>query len=298
MPKDPTIEISKVPYHKMELNSSVYLFGGQAGPIFAVVSLFGIKSNPAAYTEMARVNSYVDAVKDIFPAKVRGKDAIAKFTLVGNKTLNGHAGREYKLTIGDLSGTAQVFATKKRFYAIIFLDTKKDDSLRDRFLSSFTLPEKIKEPAVTVAVQNPPRTTAAETAPANSTKAATTTTPEAEAAAAADATPDAKTGDASTPAGQSGQRKPISGGVLNGKALALPKPDYPAEARNAGASGTVVVQVTIDEQGNVIAAHAVSGHPLLQAVSVNAARQAKFAPTSLMGEAVKVTGVITYNFAQ
>ena len=70
------------------------------------------------------------------------------------------------------------------------------------------------------------------------------------------------------------------------------------DARNAHASGAVVVQVTVDEQGNVIAAHAVSGHPLLQQVSVNAALLAKFSPTSLMGEPVKVTGVITYNFAQ
>jgi hypothetical protein len=40
----------------------------------------------------------------------------------------------------------------------------------------------------------------------------------------------------------------------------------------------------------------VSGHPLLQAASVNAAMQARFAPTFLMGEAVKVTGVLVYTF--
>ena len=88
----------------------------------------------------------------------------------------------------------------------------------------------------------------------------------------------------------------IVGGVLNGKALELPKPAYPPIARAAHASGTVVVQVTIDEEGHVIAAHAVSGHPLLQAASVAAAREAKFAPTRLAGEPVKVTGVIQYNF--
>src|SRR6266850_2513277 len=69
-------------------------------------------------------------------------------------------------------------------------------------------------------------------------------------------------------------RAPISGGVLNGKAISLPKPAYPPIARQAHASGTVVVQVTIDENGNVISAHAVSGHPLLQAVAVEAARGA------------------------
>jgi len=91
-------------------------------------------------------------------------------------------------------------------------------------------------------------------------------------------------------------RAPISGGVLNGKAISLPKPPYPQIARAAHASGTVVVQVLIDENGSVVSAHAVSGHPLLQAVAVQAARQARFSPTKLSGQPVKVTGVIQYNF--
>lgn len=91
-------------------------------------------------------------------------------------------------------------------------------------------------------------------------------------------------------------RAPISGGVLNGKAISLPKPAYPPIAKQAHASGTVVVQVTIDENGSVISARAVSGHPLLQAVAVAAARGARFSPTKLSGQPVKVTGVITYNF--
>jgi protein TonB len=91
-------------------------------------------------------------------------------------------------------------------------------------------------------------------------------------------------------------RAPISGGVLNGKAISLPKPSYPPIARQAHASGQVVVQVTIDENGNVISARAVSGHPLLQAAAVAAAHGARFSPTKLSGQPVKVTGVITYNF--
>jgi protein TonB len=91
-------------------------------------------------------------------------------------------------------------------------------------------------------------------------------------------------------------RAPISGGVLNGKAISLPKPAYPPIARQAHASGTVVVQVTIDENGSVVSAVAVSGHPLLRAVAAAAARGARFSPTKLSGQPVKVTGVITYNF--
>ena len=62
------------------------------------------------------------------------------------------------------------------------------------------------------------------------------------------------------------------------------------------AAGTVVVQVLIDESGNVIQATAVSGHPLLRAAAVEAARAATFAPTRLEGKPVRVAGVVTYNF--
>ena len=90
--------------------------------------------------------------------------------------------------------------------------------------------------------------------------------------------------------------KSISGGVLNAKAVSLPAPEYPAIARQAHASGTVRVEITIDEDGNVTSARAVSGHPLLQAASVEAARQAKFGPTKLEGQPVKVQGIVTYTF--
>jgi TonB family protein len=99
-----------------------------------------------------------------------------------------------------------------------------------------------------------------------------------------------------TPRNRNSSRAPISGGVLNGKAISLPKPTYPAVARAARASGNVIVQVTVDESGNVTSARAVSGHPLLQAAAVQAARQARFSPTLLSGKPVKVTGTLSYNF--
>jgi len=90
--------------------------------------------------------------------------------------------------------------------------------------------------------------------------------------------------------------KTISGGVLNGKATSLPKPAYPAAAKAIRASGAVSVQVLIDESGRVISASAVSGHALLRAAAVAAAQGARFSPTLLSGQPVKVSGVITYNF--
>jgi TonB family protein len=94
-----------------------------------------------------------------------------------------------------------------------------------------------------------------------------------------------------TPGGQT-----ISGGILNGKAVSKPQPPYPPAAKAARAQGNVVVQVTVDETGGVTSARAVSGHPLLQAAAVAAARQAKFSPTLLSGKPVKVSGMLTYNF--
>jgi TonB family protein len=90
--------------------------------------------------------------------------------------------------------------------------------------------------------------------------------------------------------------KTISLGVVNGKASDLPKPVYSAIAKAGRASGTVTVQVLIDEFGKVISARALSGHPLLLKESVQAAYQARFTPTMLSNQPVKVSGIITYNF--
>src|SRR5258705_12726197 len=85
----------------------------------------------------------------------------------------------------------------------------------------------------------------------------------------------------------------MGGGGVNGHAVGLPNPEYPPLARQAHASGTVVVQVTIDENGSVISAHAVSGHPLLQAVAVDPARAACRSAAEASGEPGEVTRGIT-----
>lgn len=89
---------------------------------------------------------------------------------------------------------------------------------------------------------------------------------------------------------------PISGGVVNGKAVNLVKPTYPSQAKAVNASGVVNVQVVIDESGRVISATVVSGHPLLRAAAVASARASLFSPTMLSGKPVQVSGVIVFNF--
>ena len=90
--------------------------------------------------------------------------------------------------------------------------------------------------------------------------------------------------------------KTFDAAVINGKATNLARPAFPASARAVRASGSVYVQVTIDEEGKVISAEAVAGHPLLRAAAVQAARASTFLPTTLSGNPVKVTGIIVYNF--
>ena len=84
--------------------------------------------------------------------------------------------------------------------------------------------------------------------------------------------------------------------VLNSQALELPKPVYPRMAIQIHLQGTVTVQVLIDESGRVVSAKAIGGHPLLIPEAQRAALQARFSPTVISDQPVKVSGVITYNF--
>lgn len=88
----------------------------------------------------------------------------------------------------------------------------------------------------------------------------------------------------------------ISGGLLNAKALHLPRPEYPDIAKRSGQQGTVSVEVLIDVTGKVISAKAVSGPVQFRRVAELAARQAKFSPAMLSGQPIRITGVMVYNF--
>ncbi len=90
--------------------------------------------------------------------------------------------------------------------------------------------------------------------------------------------------------------KPVSSGVLNGKALSLPTPVYPDVARRMRTEGVVQVEVVVDENGKVVSARALSGPGMLRDAAVKAASLAHFSPTKLSGMPVKVTGLINYNF--
>ncbi len=93
------------------------------------------------------------------------------------------------------------------------------------------------------------------------------------------------------------KEKVETGGILNGKAISLPKPDYPVEAKQGHYGGMVQIKVTIDEAGKVTSAVDVCGSNLyLFKAARDSALDARFSPTKLNGQAVKVTGIIIYNF--
>jgi len=88
----------------------------------------------------------------------------------------------------------------------------------------------------------------------------------------------------------------LTGGVLNGRAISLPAPGYPAEAKRLRAIGIVRIQVLIDETGKVVEAKVLCGHPIFAKPALESAYKARFTPTKLSGMAVKVNGLIVYNF--
>lgn len=90
--------------------------------------------------------------------------------------------------------------------------------------------------------------------------------------------------------------RPVNAGILNGRAVNLTTPAYPAAAKAMRAVGRVMVQVMLDESGNVMSAKATSGHPMLRQSAEAAARQSRFNPIKVNNQAVAATGVLVYNF--
>ena len=88
----------------------------------------------------------------------------------------------------------------------------------------------------------------------------------------------------------------VSEGVLQGSAISKEVPRYPEMAKRAGIQGPVQVLITIDETGQVVEATVVNGNPLLRSAALDAARRWRFSPTLLSRVAVRVQGVLTFNF--
>jgi TonB family protein len=81
-----------------------------------------------------------------------------------------------------------------------------------------------------------------------------------------------------------------------GNLIEAPHPEYPVAARRDNVSGTVTVEIEIDEDGNVASAKAASGPDVLRAAAVKAAYRARFKPAMVNGKPVKFSAALTYDF--
>jgi TonB family protein len=275
MPRAPQIETEKKPFGQLTVTSISYIVPSEDGPLYMVVSVSGVGAFSAMMPEKDRLNSYAAGFWEGFFKAIREKGLKAEATRQRELRLNGHLGAAYSLTVGDITGTARAYSTSKKFYVTMVLNALEGDPSTERFLNSFTLVQAPGRPGLTTEfgpVIVPQRNTGNITVQSDEPPPPV---------------PPARAPDTS---------RPISGGVLNGKAISLPKPVYPPQAREAGASGTVTVEILVNEDGNVIEARAVSGHTLLQQAAVEAALKARLSPTRLSGVLVKVKGLLVYNF--
>jgi TonB family protein len=88
----------------------------------------------------------------------------------------------------------------------------------------------------------------------------------------------------------------ISEALLRQDAIKKVNPNYPNEAKSAGITGSVQVQVLISKDGTVIEAIVISGPEQLREAAIQAAKQWIFKPVTLSGFYVQVAGVLTFEF--
>jgi len=86
--------------------------------------------------------------------------------------------------------------------------------------------------------------------------------------------------------------------VIAAKALRRVDPIYPAFARSVNVSGSVVVEVTVDEQGKVVKADAVAGPGPLRQAAVDAAKRWEFQPATQNSKPISSVSRITFNFTK
>ena len=235
-----------------------------AGRRYMVASF--TKTSPDRVPALSSFDNFILGIEQSFKGS---KEEISK-TLTFDRDIPFEKGiaRQYRIKLGEYPGIARFIGADKAFYAVMVIGADENDAEVQRFLSSFGLGETNSSAGLSGVVVDAP-TNAAEL---ERVRAALPPEPWPRTAG------------------------PIIGGVINGKAISLSVPKYPKEARKAHDSGQVRVQVLIDEQGVVISAKAIEGPDSLREVAVRAALQSRFTPTRLMGQPVKVNGVIIYNF--
>jgi TonB family protein len=267
MPTLATEVLRRIPLNDKDWLPGREYYSLAGGKRYMVVSF--VKTSADRVPALSSFDNFMRAIEQSF----KGSEAESRsLTFDDNTSDESGIVMQYHLKLGKYPGVARFLAREKAFYALIVIGVDERDSEAQRFLTSFADGE-VNTSAQSSGVRVP--VIVGDGTITNAVRAASSDLPP---------EPWPKT------------LAPISGGVLNGRAISLVVPKYPKEAKKARDSGQVRVQVLIDEQGIVVSAKAIEGPDSLREVAVRAALQSRFTPTRLMGQPVKVNGVIIYNF--
>ncbi len=88
----------------------------------------------------------------------------------------------------------------------------------------------------------------------------------------------------------------VGGNLKPPRQVYASQPQYPVLAKQAKVQGTVIIDAIIDEQGNIVQAHVVSGPGLLIAAALQAVSSWKYEPTRLNGEPISVEMHVEVHF--
>jgi TonB family protein len=180
----------------------------------------------------------------------------------------GLPGREYTLTIGAVTGTAQFFLAHERIYVLLAMGKPGEDWPREKFFASF-------------------RT--ASSSAASSAAAESSTKP----------LENAVTAPVASASGAEDYNRTFTGREVTAKVRILekPEPTYSESARRFGVQGTVVLRAVFSKDGQVTNIHIVRKlpHGLTQR-AVDAARAIRFVPAAKDGQPVSMWMELQYNF--
>jgi TonB family protein len=264
------------------------VFGGKR---FVATSFY--KTNVETVMTLSSFEKFLEGMEH----SLRINKDVKSLKFTHNVSVGGARGKQYELVLAKYPGIAEFLTSEKGFYVLVMIGDDQKDQAADRFFSSFDVAD-VNTDEATSGVTN--RGNVVTMVGSNNSTAKSTATGESPAPAKGVVTlvkPTEETNsDGLPPQPWPDSTGSITGGVINGRAIKLVQPQYPAAARNNHESGQVKVQIVINEVGSVIAAQALNGSSILKVEAEGAAWQCKFTPTFLMGQPVKVSGIIVYNF--
>lgn len=245
------------------LNANVYS-SVKSGKRFLAAGFF--KTEPDRTIELSSFDRFVRGIEQSF--KISANEITRSLVFDRDISHAGSSGKQYRVNLGDYAGVARLLEKDNGFYALMVIGADENDPDAQRFFSSFDPGEKNTNPESTGVIVD---------VPSNASQLE-------QVRAALPPEPWTRMG------------RPISGGILNGKAVSLARPEYPLAARANGDSGEAAVQIVIDELGHVAWAEGSEGPATLREAAVAAAWKSRFTSTRLRGQPIKVTGRLVYNF--